>query len=309
MTISIICTNKDPKPWVSALQEIDSSLDIQIWPNENQKTDIEFALCWKHPEGVLQDYPNLRCICSMGAGIDHLLNDDFFPKHLPVVRLVDPLLAQSMFEYICAVVMHFFREFDVYQAQKRQSHWQQQSPKAMAKTTIGIMGLGKLGEYSADKLSKMGFNVTGWSRTQKSIVGVKAYAGKKQLEQFISQTDILICLLPLTDQTYGILNLELFNKLPKGSCLLNVARGEHLVEEDLITALNAGQLRGACLDVFKEEPLPREHPFWIHEKILVTPHSSSITDPRSVASQIVQNYQLMQSSRPLLNQVDILRGY
>ena len=309
MTISIICTNKDPEPWAAALQEIDSSLDIQVWPNESQKADIEFALCWKHPEGVLRDYSNLRCICSMGAGIDHVLNDAFLPKHLPVLRLVDPLLAQSMFEYILAAVMHYFREFDLYQAQQSQLLWQPQPPKPISKTTIGIMGLGKLGKYSANKFSMMGFNVIGWSRSQKSIKGVKTYAGKNQLEQFLSQTDILICLLPLTGETIGILNLGLFNKLPKGSCLVNVARGEHLVDGDLITALNEGQLRGACLDVFNEEPLPQDHPFWKHEKIFVSPHCSSITDPRSVAPQIVENYRLMQSGEPLLNQVDVQRGY
>ncbi len=309
MTLSIICTDKDPAPWVAALHECDPSLDVQVWPNERRKADVEFALCWKHPEGILRDYPNLRCISSMGAGIDHLLGDAFLPKHLPVVRLVDPLLAQSMFEYICTAVMYYFREFDLYQMQQRHGCWRQLSPKAMAETTVGIMGLGKLGGYSADRLASMGFKVIGWSRSQKSISGVKTYAGEKQLGDFLSQADILVCLLPLTDQTHGILNLELFTKLAKGSCLLNVARGEHLVEEDLLTALNEGQLRGACLDVVLEEPLPEKHPFWGHEKIVITPHCSSITDPRSVASQIVRNYRLMQDNKPLLNQVDILRGY
>ena len=248
MAITIISTIKDPEPWVFALKEVDSSLDVQVWPNERQKADIEFALCWKHPEGVLRDYPNLKCISSMGAGVDHLLNDIFFPKHLPVVRLVDPLLAQSMFEYICAAVMYYSREFDVYQTQQRQSYWCQHRPRSITEVTIGIMGLGKLGGYSADKLLKMGFNVIGWSCSPKSIAGVKAYMGENQLGQFLSQTDILICLLPLTDQTYGILNLECFKQLPKGSYLVNVARGEHLVEEDLITALNEDRLRGACLD-------------------------------------------------------------
>ncbi|NET52567.1 MAG: glyoxylate/hydroxypyruvate reductase A, partial [Merismopedia sp. SIO2A8] len=210
---------------------------------------------------------------------------------------------------ICTASMYYFREFDVYQTQQSQLFWHQQVPKSMAATTIGIMGLGKLGEYSASQLSKMGFRTIGWSRSQKSILGVKAYVGEGQLDQFLSQTDILVCLLPLTDQTYDILNLELFNKLPQGSYLVNVARGNHLVEEDLITALSTNQLRGACLDVFREEPLPQGHPFWAHKKILITPHCSSITDPRSVAPQIVQNYRLMQSGGVLLNQVDIQQGY
>lgn len=309
MTISIICTDKDPKPWVAALHACDPTLEIQVWPDENEKADVEFALCWKHPEGLLCEYPNLRCVSSMGAGIDHLLGDAFFPKHLPVVRLVDPHLAQDMFEYICTAIMYYFREFDLYRAQQRQSCWQQLPPRSMAETTVGFMGLGKLGGYSAERLSNMGFNVIGWSRSQKSIAGVKAYAGEKQLDDFLSRTEILICLLPLTDQTRGILNVELFARLPKGSCVVNVARGENLVEDDLIRALDAGQLRGACLDVFKEEPLPEDHPFWKHKKILMTPHCSSITDPRSVAPQIVQNYRLMRDGMPLLNQVDMLRGY
>jgi glyoxylate/hydroxypyruvate reductase A len=309
MTISIISTNKDPKPWVTALRELDATLDIQIWPNESRKADIEFALCWNHPEGVLRDYPNLRCICSMGAGTDHLLNDAFFPKDIPVIRIVDPLLAQSMFEYIYAAVMYYFRDFDIYKSQQHQSSWKQQPTKSIAHTTIGIMGLGKLGENSASQFSNIGFNVIGWSRTPKSISGVNSYAGNEQLGEFLSQANILICLLPLTNETRGILNLENLGKLPLGACLVNVARGEHLVDEDLITALNEGQLRGACLDVFREEPLSQEHPFWRHSRILLTPHCSSITDPISVAPQIVKNYRLMKSGRPLMNQVDPFRGY
>ncbi len=309
MAISIICTNKDPQPWVAALHDVDASLDIQVWPNEKQKSEIEFALCWKHPEGILQNYPNLRCISSMGAGIDHFLNDSFFPEHLPVVRLVDPLLAQSMFEYICTAVMFYFREFDLYQAQQRQACWYQQPPQSMAETTIGMMGLGQLGGYAAEKFSLMGFDVVGWSRSRKSLNGIQTFAGPQEFETFLSKTKVLICLLPLTPQTQGILNRDLFYNLPKGASIVNVARGEHLVEEDLIEALDADHLRGACLDVFREEPLPRKHPFWTHKKIVVTPHCSSITNPKSVAPQIVQNYQLMQNGKPLLNRVDILRGY
>ncbi|SHK27137.1 glyoxylate/hydroxypyruvate reductase A [Marinobacter antarcticus] len=309
MTISIICTNKDPEPWVAALRALDPTLDVQIWPNESRKADVEFALCWHHPKGVLRDYQNLRCICSMGAGIDHLLNDEFLPKDLPVIRIIDPLLAQSMYEYLHTAVMYYFRDFDIYKTQQYQSTWKQQLPKSIAHTTIGVMGLGKLGEYSASKFSEIGFNVIGWSRTQKTITGVKSYTGDRQLEEFLSQVDILICLLPLTNETRGILNLENFSKLPSGACLVNVARGEHVMDEDLITAINQGQLRGACLDVFREEPLPQTHPFWQHNKILLTPHCSSITDPNSVAPQILENYRLMKSGRPLMNQVNLVRGY
>jgi glyoxylate/hydroxypyruvate reductase A len=309
MTISIICTNKNPLPWVEALKQVDASLDVQIWPNEHNKEEVEFALCWKQPEGVLRDYPNLKCICSMGAGIDHLLDDPFFPKNIPVVRIIDPNLAQSMFEYIGAVIMRHFRDLDVYQKQQRDLIWQQQPPKMMSNTTIGMMGLGQLGGYAAVKLSKMGFNLIGWSSSPKYIEGVTAYVGNEQLDRFLSQADILVCLLPLTAQTQAILNLENMKKLPKGAFLVNVARGDHLVDEDLLIALQEGHISGACLDVFREEPLPKSHPFWSEDSVLMTPHSSSITNPISVAPQIVHNYRLMKSGQALLNQVDLQRGY
>ena len=309
MTIAIICPDRDPEPWVAALLACDPTLDVQVWPNERKKADVHFAVCWKYPEGVLREYPNLRCVSSMGAGVDHLLNDPLFPEHLLVVRLVDPLLAQSMFEYICTAVMYYYRDFDLYRRQQEHSCWQQQIPGTMTETSVGIMGLGQLGGYAAERLAAMGFKVAGWSRSPKTIAGVTAYAGEKQLDAFLSRVGILICLLPLTEQTRGILDMELFAKLPQGCSLVNVARGENLVEEDLLTALDEGILRGACLDVVNEEPLPKGHPFWGHGKIVVTPHCSSITDPVSVAPQLVQNYRNMQDGSPLLNQVDMSRGY
>ncbi len=309
MTLSIISTNKVSEPWVDALRAVDSSVDIQVWPHETNKQDVEFALCWNHPHGLLQEYPNLKCISSMGAGIDHFLSDYLLPKQVPLVRIVDANLAQSMFEYICSAVMYFTRNFDRFNLQQKQSYWLPHLANSNKETRIGIMGLGMLGSYSAEKLSEMGFKVSGWSSSAKSIPGVISFAGNEQLDKFVSQTDILLCLLPLTNQTRGILNLELFNKLPKGACVINVARGEHLNESDLITALDNFQLKGACLDVFKVEPLPKNHPFWQHEKIVVTPHCSSITDPVSVAPQIVENYHRMLKGEPLLNQVDLTRGY
>ena len=309
MAISIVCPDKLTSPWVKALKDMDSSLDIQVWPNESRLEDVEFALCWKHPQGALCRYPNLRCVCSMGAGIDHLLNDPQFPKHIPVVRLVDPLLAQSMFDYISAVALFYFCRLDMFNTQQRLLQWRQHPNPSKKQTTVGVMGLGEIGGYVASQFSAMGFNTIGWSRSEKSIEAVETFAGRRELDQFLSKTQILICLLPLTEQTMGILNSELFDKLPKGACVINVARGQHLVESDLMTALNNHQLRGACLDVFDEEPLPKHHPFWTHEKILVTPHCSSLTEPSSVAPQIVKNYRLMQAGEGLLNQVDMQRGY
>ena len=308
MTLSIVCPGRDPEPWRLALKQVDRSLDVQIWPNERAKEDVEFALCWDQPEGVLRDYTQLKCICSMGAGVDHLLKDHSLPHNIPVVRIVGPSLAASMFEYIRAAALYFQRDLDVYNRQQALMYWQAHPHNLVAGTTVGVMGLGKLGDYVATRLKEAGFNVLGWSREPKLIDGVITYT-EQRLHEFVSEVNILVCLLPLTRQTRGILSASLFSRLPAGACLINVARGEHLVETDLLAALDSGQLRGACLDVFAQEPLPQDHPFWHHEKVLVTPHCASVTDPEAVAAQIVQNYRLMHSGGALMNEVNVDRGY
>ena len=174
---------------------------------------------------------------------------------------------------------------------------------------IGIMGMGQLGADAARKLVQLDFKVAGWSRTPKSIDGVESYAGNEALDDFLSRSDVLICLLPLTAVTRGILNRGLFQKLPAGAYLINVARGAHLIEEDLVTALDAGHLSGACLDVFQTEPLPPDHPFWSHPNIMITPHISSITDPLAVMPQILDNYRSMKTGKPLKHVIDVDRGY
>lgn len=310
MAISIICMDKEVQPWLKAFAEQAPELDVRVWPDDGDRAEVTFALCWKHPQGVLRQYPNLKCISSMGAGIDHLLNDTDFPGGVPVVRLVDPNLASAMFEYVNAAVMYFQRAFDVYRIRQQQALWQQNQPKSNGQTTIGIMGLGQLGSHVGAQLADLGFHVVGWSRAGKSVKGIEGYAGDEGLTAFLAQSEILVCLLPLTEQTRGILNAELFSQLPKGACVINVARGEHLVEQDLIQGLDNKQLRGACLDVFSQEPLPQDHPFWQRQDVIVTPHCSSITLPSSVVEQIVENYlAVTQQDRVLVNQVDIQRGY
>lgn len=309
MTLLIIAPDRDLRPWVSALQACEPALDIQIWPQIASKAEATFALCWQQPANVWAQLPKLRCISSLGAGVDHLLQDPALPTDIPIVRLVDPLLAQSMFEYICAATMGMLRDFDVYQAQQSAACWRSQNLTLSQHYTVGMMGLGQLGAYTAERLAHMGFNVVGWSRSQKPLAGVETYAGNAQLSEFLQRANILVCLLPLTEQTRDILNRDLFEQLPRQAYLINVARGEHLVEVDLLTAIDTGQIRGACLDVFRQEPLPPDHPFWRHPQIRVTPHCSSITNPASVAPQIVENYRRSQVGQPLLNQVSRSQGY
>jgi glyoxylate/hydroxypyruvate reductase A len=309
MAFLIIATDIKFSSWVKHLSMQDPGIDIRIWPEVGDADDIEFALCWNHPQGEFKKYKNLKCIASIGAGVDHVMRDPDLPAGVPVTRVVQSSMAQSMSEYAVLGVLNYCRQFDSYRTDQSQKKWQPRIPLLAANMGIGIMGLGQLGKDAAKKLSYLGFPVTGWSQTPKDIRGVKCLAGEDALDDFLSQARILICMLPLTPKTRGILNHKIFDKLPAGAYVINVARGQHLIETDLLAALDSGQLAGACLDVFEVEPLPEDHPFWSHPKIIVTPHISSITYPKAVAPQIIENYQRTKTGKPLLNVVDIKRGY
>jgi glyoxylate/hydroxypyruvate reductase A len=291
------------------LKRLDPDLDIRLWPHFGKADEIEFVLTWNHPLGEFNKFKKLKCIASLGAGIDHLLRDPDLPEAVPITRVIQSSMAQFMSEYVILGVLHYCRQFAMYKDDQAVKRWQPRQPILARDIGIGIMGLGQLGADAACKLVQLDFNVAGWSRTPKTIGGVESYAGDEALDDFLSRSDILICLLPLTPDTRGILNAGIFEKLPAGAYLINVARGAHLVEKDLLAALDAGHLSGACLDVFQTEPLPEDHPFWNHPKIFITPHISSITDPMAVMPQILENYRRMKSGKPLRHVVDINRGY
>ncbi len=308
MTLSLICPTKDPAPWAAAIKAIDPEIDLRMWPDDGDKTDITFALVWAQPQGVFSQYPNLRVISSMGAGVDNLLQDRSIPPQSVVVRMVDPQLVSQMGDYVLAATLNHVRQFPDYVQQQQQWQWQPLTSCNINDVTVGVMGLGQIGSAVATRLVQVGFQVVGWSRRAKFIAGVQVFSGQ-HLSDFLAASDILVCLLPLTTETESILNTKTLSQLPKGAYVVNVARGNHLVEEDLLSLLNSNHLAGACLDVFRQEPLPQEHPFWSHPKVIVTPHIASLTNPVSVAPQIVENYRRMQNGQPLLNQVDIQQGY
>jgi len=309
MALVLITPNRDTSGWVRALHALEPELDVRVWPEVGDRRDIVFAVTWQHPPGELSRYPNLRCVSSLGAGVDHIVYDPDLPKGVAVTRVVDPALVQSMTEYVVTAVLFHHRRFGRYLAHQSTKKWLPEPSPRLDNARIGILGLGKLGGAAARALVQLGFDVAGWSRTAKSMPGVESFSGEAQFDQFLARTNILICLLPLTPQTRDILNRDTFSKLQPGAYIINVARGEHLVEEDLLEALDRGLLSGACLDVFRTEPLPAEHPFWTHPKILVTPHIASVTDPESAAVEILENYRRLQSGEALLNQVDRSRGY
>ncbi|MFS4468314.1 2-hydroxyacid dehydrogenase [Maribacter sp. 2210JD10-5] len=309
MGIVIIRQDEKIDSWKDAITRFDPNSKVYSYLEEHPGDEISMALIWKHPKGSLAKYPNLKCIASAGAGVDYIFADSTAPKNIPITRLVDPYLTSDMSEHVLAVILSELKNFNTYKLNQTKSYWKPKDYRRIKDVTVGIMGLGELGALTAADLTRVGFQVQGWSRSQKSISNVKTFSGTDSLSEFLNSTEILVCLLPLTPATEGILNASLFRQLPKGAYIINVARGGHLTDADLIAYLDNDHLSGACLDVYHQEPLPEEHPFWQHPKILMTPHYASVSDTNSVIPQILENYKRLQNGKPLLNEVDRKNGY
>lgn len=294
--------------WVYALLKQKPNLDIQVWPNVKNPDDIDFALVWGQLNGELNSYRNLKAISSLGAGVEHILTDPELPL-VPVVRIFDDILARDIMQYVVAIVLNHVKRIPYWDICQKEKRWAKQPPFNFANSTIGIMGLGFLGNRTANALLNLGLPVIAWGRSEKQIDHLKYYHGIEQLNEFLSKTQILVCMLPLTPSTENILDKDLFAKLPKGAYLINVARGKHLVEKDLLEALASGQIGEAYLDVFCIEPLPLEHPFWEHPHIHVTPHIASVTEPENAAEQVLENYQRALSGQKLSHEVSRDHGY
>ena len=295
--------------WRQELTARVPSLEMRFWPETGAREDIDFALVWKPPKGEMRRYPNLKAIFSLGAGVDHLLRDPELPAGVPLCRIVDRALTTQMSEYVLLHVLRYHRQQPLFDRQQEAHEWRDQPQLRARERPVGIMGMGVLGRDAAAKLVALDFAVAGWSRSPKSLPGVESFHGADGLAPFLARSEILVCLLPLTQATEGILNRDTFARLPEGAALINVARGGHLVEDDLIPALNAGRLSAATLDVFRREPLPADHAFWADPRITVTPHVASIADPRSVADQVAENIRRARAGAPLLNVVDPAVGY
>jgi glyoxylate/hydroxypyruvate reductase A len=295
--------------WEAALTALDPALVLHRHPFAGDPSEIEAVVMWTgHDLADLRRYPNLRLVVSMGAGVDHLLKPPGPPPGVPVARLVDTRLTQAMSEWVLLNVLRFHRQDPEYRAQQAARIWHELPAPDTAQRRIGILGLGALGADAARKLAALGFAVSGWSRRPKTIEGVATYAGPG-LATMLRQTDILVCLLPLTPATSGLINKDLLWSLPRGAYLLNAARGAHMSAPCVLRALDSGQLAGAALDVFDPEPLPADSPFWTHPKVVLTPHAASVTIPSSVAPQVIENLRRARSGEPLLNLVDPATGY
>jgi glyoxylate/hydroxypyruvate reductase A len=297
------------RDWKQSLLSMQSDLDIRVWPDIGNPYEINCALVWSHPLGALKQFPQLKLIASLAAGVDHVFVDHHLPAGVPVVRVTDPYMKNDIVQYVAACVLNYIKRMEHWAERQRMKTWSKQPPFNYADRTIGVMGVGYLGSKALHVLHHMGLKVIGWSNSEKNIEDIKHYAGASEFNPFLSLSDVLVCMLPLTSATRGILNKETFARMPEGAYLINVGRGDHLVEQDLLHALDEGKLSGAALDVFSQEPLPSDHPFWTHPGIRVTPHIASVTNPATAAPQVMENYRRMQAGMELMNQVDLLKGY
>lgn len=293
--------------WRAFFAEHAPDLPFYIWPEAGDPAKVRFLAAWQSPEDLLGTFPNLEIIFSVGAGIDQF-DLSRIPESIPVVRMIDSQISANMVEYVVHAVLTAHRDHIDYRNQQRAGVWRALPLTPAYKRRVGVLGLGVLGSAVLQKLVTFGFVCSGWSRSGGDIDGVQCYAGTDEFDAFLAHSDILVCLLPLTDATRGILNRSLFDRLPDQATLINVGRGGHLVQDDLLHALSTGKLSGAILDVAQPEPLPAEHPFWAHERIVMTPHIASVT-PGTAVEVVWDNLSRYRKGLPLLGLVDRGRGY
>lgn len=306
MAIALIIPDRKLDDLQQRLQQALPDTPIEIWPQFSDPAKITFAVLWKQPPAVVAQLPALRALQSFGAGVDGILADSTLPR-LPLARIIDPALTAAMLHYLSGIESYYRLRLDFFRDNQQQHLWQPRSPLKLK--TLCVLGLGELGAATARYFQQQGFSVNGWSRTPKDVPSVHCFAGALQLAPALAEADLVICLLPLTPQTENLLNSEVFAMMKPGAIFINVARGAIVDDQALIAALDSGQLQAACLDVFRQEPLPAEHAFWSHPAILITPHTSAVTRVETVVAQIAENYRRSQQGLPLLNQVDLNQGY
>jgi glyoxylate/hydroxypyruvate reductase len=301
--------------WTRAMKKVAPDLDVRVWPDRmGDVADVEYCAAWLPPPGVVQSLPNLKVIMSLGAGVDAILKDPTLPENVPIVRVNDPDLTGRMTEYIVLHVLMHHRQQRRLDANQRLKKWDSFGTHAAPALSVGIMGMGVMGTDSAVKLRDLGFRVAGWSRSRKTISGVESFAGEAEFDAFLARTDVLVSLLPATLDTDGIINRETIRKLsrkgPFGApYVINAGRGRQQVADDILAALDAGELYGATLDVFTPEPLPPDSPLWTHPKVTITPHCAADSDPETICAYVAGNIAKRQRGEKLENLVDRKRGY
>ncbi|WP_460158788.1 2-hydroxyacid dehydrogenase [Pseudomonas sp. S3_E11] len=294
--------------WRRLFAEHAPDIEWRAWPDIGDPRDIQYLAAWQAPDDIETLLPNLRVLFALSAGVDQL-DLSRLPTTLPVVRLLDPGISQGMCEYASFAVLSLHRDMLRYRQQQAERCWQAHRLVPAGQRRVGVMGLGLQARQILATLKTFGFALSGWARSEHHIDGVACFAGDEQLPAFLGQCEIVLCVLPLTEQTRGILNRQLFQHQPKGAALVNMGRGGHLVEEDLLEALADGQLSAAVLDVLEQEPAPADHPFWHHPHILLTPHIAAMTQPESAFGVLLENIRRHQRGESMLGLVDRERSY
>jgi glyoxylate/hydroxypyruvate reductase A len=306
----LFCSDSElPEPWRLACARAFPRMAFRVWPDTGPVDQIRYALVWRQQPGALSRLPNLKAILVLGAGVDSVLDDPELPVDVPVLRLMDAGLSGPMAEYALYAVLHFQRRMADYFEQQRSAIWQRRDELLARRWPVGVMGLGVLGATVARRIAAQGYPVAGWSRSGNPVEGIEVYAGAAGFDSFLARSRVLINVLPLTPHTRDVLDARTFSIMPAGSYMVNIGRGGHVNEADLIAALDAGQLAGAMLDVFDQEPLPAVHPFWRHPKIIVTPHVAAPTLASESEAQVVENIGRLERGEQPLGPVDRNKGY
>lgn len=308
MSIALFIQHRFSERWKDHLSQLLPTTKIEIYPEIEKPDEVSYAISWKHDLGVFNQFKNLKVIASLGAGVHHILKDESIPESIQITRIVDEQLQNDMASFVLTQCLNVNRNIFQYLRQQEQKEWKLNTYKTPEETKVGILGMGVLGKSAGELLHQNGFQVMGWSRSKKQIDYIETYEASA-LNQFLSKTDILVCLLPITKATIGLVNRKMFNQLPKNSSFINVARGELVEDADLLKALNNNRLKWAVLDVFKEEPLSKNHLYWSHPKVIITPHSASLTNPKTASKQLAANYLRLTEEKELHNLVDRERGY
>lgn len=306
MKITFCCTDTKAEPWLQGLAAVLPGADISVWQPGAPQAD--YAVVWAPPQQFMDEQAGLKALFNIGAGVDALLKLRLPPQAL-VVRLDDAGMAVQMAEYVCHAVIRHFREFDGYEADMAACRWGYRKPRLRSDFPIGVMGLGVLGERVARALAQFDYPINGWSRSPKAIAGVRAFTGAEQFNDFLSASRVLVNLLPLTPDTANVMNQDTLGRLQPGAYVINVARGAHLVEEDLLALIDSGHVAGATLDVFRTEPLPAGHAFWNHPRITITPHTSARTLRDESIAQIARKMAALERGEAVAGIVNPARGY
>lgn len=313
MAILIVSEGWNPQGWADMFRRFAPDREIRIWPDTGDRNGIEYAVLWMHPPGSLTGLPNLKALFSLGAGVDHIMRYPDLPN-VPVIRVANSDLTNRMSEYVLLHVLLHHRQMLDYGRLQARGRWHHLDQPAACDVRVGVMGLGALGGDAAAKLLMMGFQVAGWSRTPKTVVGVDTFSGNEGLQTFLGRTDILVCLLPLTPETRGLIGASIFKSLARdgvlgGPVFINAARGSIHVESDIVACLNDGTLKAASLDVFEAEPLPADSPLWSHPNVVITPHAAADSEPEPTVRHILRQIDKMEVGHPVGGMVDRSRGY